>query len=125
MDYWVMGSHEKAKQYAASFAALGYDVSRLSFEFDNWVYYSLDGIIHACCNDSLPKIFEDHPRYQMLPLVTPSFTEGQIVVTEGLIGKVEEVEERGGVYTYRVGNNWFLGVDLRNATKADLEHLLK
>lgn len=126
MDYWVMGDKNKAKQYSASFAALGFDVSHMYFEFENWVYYSLDGVIHACCNDSLPRILEDHPRYQKLPLVTPLFTVGQIVVADGLIGKVEEVFEREGIYTYRIGKNWFVGEHLlKAATKADLENLIK
>lgn len=125
MDYWVCGDEKLAKQYAASFEKLGFDTSKLSFAWKNWVYYTLDGEINACCNDSLPKILKDHPRYQQLPLVRPSFTVGQIVVIEGLIGKVEEVVENGGIYTYRVGKNWFLSVDLRTATKSDLENLIK
>ena len=129
MDYWICGDKEKAKQYSASFAALGFDVSHMCFEFNNWVYYTLDGIIHACCNDSLPKILEDHPRYQKLPLVdweySPIFLVGNLVVSDGLVGRVEEVRNETGVYEYKVGNRWIPGCQLRVATRHDVKRLLK
>ena len=45
MEYWVMGNKEMAKQYSASFAALGYDVSGMYFEFKGWVYTGISIIV--------------------------------------------------------------------------------
>lgn len=127
MDYWVLGDEAKSKQYEASFAALGFDVSHMSFSFKNWVYYTHNGIIHACCNDTLPSILEDHPRYQKIPLIdweySPLYNIGEIVVTGGLFGRVNDTRNENGVFEYKVGDKWFTGNELRAATKYDLNSL--
>ena len=128
MDYWVLGDDAKSKQYAASFAALGFDVSHMSFSFKNWVYYTHNGIIHACCNDTLPSILEDHPRYQKVPLVdweySPIHKVEDLVISNGLMGRVEDVRNETGTYEYKVGGRWILGSDLRAATKKDVQRLV-
>lgn len=125
MEYWVMGNKEKAKQYSASFAALGYDVSDMYFEFKNWIYYTVDGVIHSCCNETLPSILEDHPRYQKLPLIKQKFEIGERVVYADLIGTVEDVNLCDGVFEYRVGStHWFKEQSLRLATASDFKRLI-
>ena len=128
MDYWVLGDWAKSKQYAASFAALGFDVSNMSFSFENWVYYTQDGIIHACCNDTLPSILEDHPRYQKVPLVdweySPLHKVEDLVISNGLMGRVEDVRNETGEYEYKVGGRWIPGKYLRAATKKDVQRLV-